>query len=219
MGIDNRNGIMLAAKHKGTIMGRPIKLIIEDDEGKTETGIRKAEKLVFKDKVVVLTGVAFSNVGLAIAGEMDRLNVPFLTTNVMTPKFYGMHPLLFRCGQLTDDQTAVAHAVGIAKAKELSGRQYYVLADDYAWGHSCAEEFIKIATEKEIRIEPHLRQRCAQRHRLVSLCQQDRRKRRGRNVLLPAVSHHSAVHGTGFQVRPDEKNQDRGRGLTQRSRS
>ena len=35
VGIDNRNGIMLAAKHKKTILGRPIKLIIEDVEGKT----------------------------------------------------------------------------------------------------------------------------------------------------------------------------------------
>lgn len=153
VGIDNRNGIQLAAKHKGTIMGRPIQLVIEDVEGKSEIGIRKAEKLVFKDKVVALLGVAFSNVGLAIAGEMDRLNVPFLTTNVMTPKFYGMHPLLFRCGQLADDQTAVAHALGVLKSPDLSKRLYYVLADDYAWGHSCAEEFIKLASRKGIKIK------------------------------------------------------------------
>jgi branched-chain amino acid transport system substrate-binding protein len=153
VGIDNRDGIVLATKHKGTIMGRPIELVIEDDEGKTETGIRKAEKLVYKDKVVALLGVAFSNVGLAIAGEMDRLNVPFLTTNVMTPKFYGMHPLVFRCGQLGDDQVAVAHALGILKSQELSKRQYYVLADDYAWGHSCAEEFIALASQKGIKIK------------------------------------------------------------------
>ncbi len=152
VGIDNRNGILLAAKHKKTILGRPIKLIIEDVEGKPEVGIRKAEKLVFKDGCIALLGVAFSGVGLAIAGEAERLGVPFLTTNVMTPKFYGIHKYVFRCGQLADDQTAVAHAMGILASPDLKERAYYVLADDYAWGHSCAEAFIDLAQKKELKI-------------------------------------------------------------------
>lgn len=152
VGIDNRNGILLAAKHKKTIMGRPIKLIIEDEEGKPEIGIRKAEKLVYKDGVVALLGVAFSGVGLAIAGEADRLGVPFLTTNVMTPKFYGISKYVFRCGQLADDQVAVAHAMGILASPDLRKRTYYVLADDYAWGHSCSEAFIDLAQKKGIKI-------------------------------------------------------------------
>jgi len=152
VGIDNRNGILLAAKHKKTIMGRPIKLIIEDEEGKPEIGIRKAEKLVYKDGVVALLGVAFSGVGLAIAGEADRLGVPFLTTNVMTPKFYGISKYVFRCGQLADDQVAVAHAMGILASPDLRERTYYVLADDYAWGHSCSEAFIDLAQKKGIKI-------------------------------------------------------------------
>ncbi len=152
LGIDNRNGILLAAKHKGTVLGRQIQIITEDDEGQSETGIRKAEKLVFKDKVVALAGVTVANVGQAIAGEADRLNVPFLTTNVMTPKFYGLHPLVFRCGQVADDQMTVAQVQGILKDPDLKKRSWYVLADDYAWGHSCAESFIQLATEKGLKI-------------------------------------------------------------------
>jgi len=152
VGVDNRNGIVLAAKHKKTILGRPIELIIEDEEGKPEIGVRKAEKLVFKDKVVALTGVPFSGVGLAIAKELDRLGVPFLTTNVMTPEFYNIHKLAFRCGQLADDQTAIAHVKGILASPDLRKRKYYVLADDYAWGHSCAETFIKLAQKAGLNI-------------------------------------------------------------------
>lgn len=152
VGIDNRNGIVLAAKQKGTIMGRPIDLIIEDDEMKPETGIRKAEKLVFNDKVVALIGVAYSNVGLALAGEMDRLNVPFLTTNVMSTRFYGIHPLVFRSGQAADDQATMAYVKGAMKFPDLANRKYYVLADDFAWGHSCAQEFIKLAQQKGIKV-------------------------------------------------------------------
>lgn len=152
VGVDNRNGILLAAKHKKTIMGRPIQLIIEDEEGKPEVGVRKAEKLVFKDEVVALLGVAFSGVGLAIAGEAGKLKVPFLTTNVMTPKFYGIHKYVFRCGQLGDDQVAVGHVMGILADPDLKKRTYYVLADDYAWGHSCSESFIDLAQKKGVKI-------------------------------------------------------------------
>jgi len=152
VGIDNRNGIILAAEHKKTVLGRPIELIIEDEEGKPEIGIRKAEKLVYKDRVVALLGVAFSGVGLAIAGEMDNLRVPFLTTNVMTPKFYGISKYVFRCGQLADDQVAVAHVMGVLSSPDLKKRNYYVLADDYAWGHSCSEAFIELAQEKGLKI-------------------------------------------------------------------
>ncbi len=152
VGIDNKNGIMLAAKQKKTLLGRPIKLIIEDVEGKSEIGIRKAEKLVFKDKVVAILGVAFSGVGLAIAGEMDRLKVPFLTANVMTPKFYGISKYVFRAGQLADDQEAVANVLGIIADPDLAKREYYVLADDYSWGHSCAEAFVSLAKKKGIKL-------------------------------------------------------------------
>jgi branched-chain amino acid transport system substrate-binding protein len=152
VGVDNKNGIVLAAKHKKTILGRPIELIIEDEEGKPEVGVRKAEKLAFKDNVVALVGVPFSGVGLAVAKELDRLGIPFLTTNVMTPEFYNIHKLAFRCGQLTDDQTAVAHVKGILASPDLMKRKYYVLADDYAWGHSCSETFIDIAQKAGLQI-------------------------------------------------------------------
>lgn len=152
VGVDNRNGIMLAAKHKKTILGRPIELLVEDDEGKPEVGIRKAEKLVFKDGCVALLGVVFSGVGIAIAGEAGKLKVPFLTTNVMTPQFYGIHKYVFRCGQLADDQTAMANVMGIRADPDLQKRTYYVLADDFAWGHSCAESFIDLAKKKGVKL-------------------------------------------------------------------
>ncbi|HSR11425.1 MAG TPA: ABC transporter substrate-binding protein [Thermodesulfobacteriota bacterium] len=152
VGVDNKNGIVLAAKEKKTILGRPIELLIEDEEGKPEVGVRKAEKMVNNDGVVALLGVAFSGVGLAVAEAADKMKIPFLTTNVMTPKLYGISKYVFRAGQLTDDQTAVAHVVGIKSDPDLKNRTYYVLADDYAWGHSCSEEFIALGQKQGIKI-------------------------------------------------------------------
>jgi branched-chain amino acid transport system substrate-binding protein len=152
VGVDNRNGIVLAAKHKKTILGRPIELLIEDEEGKPEVGVRKAEKMIYKDGAIALLGVAFSGVGLAVAEAADKMKIPFLTTNVMTPKLYGISKYVFRCGQLADDQTAMAHMLGIKADPGLKNRTYYVLADDYAWGHSCSESFIDLAQKNGIKI-------------------------------------------------------------------
>ncbi|MDZ4761084.1 MAG: ABC transporter substrate-binding protein [Alphaproteobacteria bacterium] len=152
VGVDNRNGILLAAKQKKTLLGRPIQLIVEDDEGKPDVGLRKAEKMIFRDGAVVLLGVAFTNVGLAIAKEAGRLGVPFVTTNVMTPDFYNIHKYVFRAGQLADDQTATANVKGIVAIPDLKKRTYYVLADDYAWGHSCAEAFIELAKVHGVKV-------------------------------------------------------------------
>jgi branched-chain amino acid transport system substrate-binding protein len=152
VGVDNRNGIVLAAKHKKIILGRPIELLIEDEEGKPEVGVRKAEKMIYKDGAIALLGVAFSGVGLAVAEAADKMKIPFLTTNVMTPKLYGISKYVFRCGQLADDQTAMAHMLGIKADPGLKNRTYYVLADDYAWGHSCSESFIDLAQKNGIKI-------------------------------------------------------------------
>jgi branched-chain amino acid transport system substrate-binding protein len=152
VGVDNRNGILLAAKHKKTVLGRPLQILVEDVEGKPELGVRKAEKLVFKDGAVAILGVAFSGVGLAIAQQMDKLSVPFLTTNVMTPEFYSIHKYVFRAGQLADDQTALANVKGILASVDLKKRVFYVLADDYAWGHSCAETFVRLAEKHGIKV-------------------------------------------------------------------
>lgn len=151
-GIDIRNGIILAAKEKGTILGRPIEIIVEDSEGKPDIGLRKAEKLVFKDGCVAILGIVSSGVALSIAGIVDRLGVPIVTTNAMTVELHDMHPWVFRAGQLADDLTAVANVRGILADPDLRERTYYVLAHDYAWGHSCAQAFIELAQEAGIKI-------------------------------------------------------------------
>jgi branched-chain amino acid transport system substrate-binding protein len=147
-----KEGIEMAAKEKGKLLGRPIELVVEDTRVKPDVAVSKAEKLVFKDGCVALIGVFSSGVGLAIAKNIDRLNVPFLTTHVMTTQFYGLNKLVFRSGQLANDQTAVGNVKGILATPDLKNRTYYVLVHDYAWGHDAAERFIKLAKENGIKV-------------------------------------------------------------------
>jgi len=151
-GQEMKMGIEMAAEEKGTILGRPIKLIVEDTRVKPPIAVTKAEKLVFKDGCKALIGVFSSGVGLALAKNIDRLNVPFLTTHVMTTKFYGIHKYVFRSGQLANDQTAVGNVKGILARPDLKKRTYYVIVHDYAWGHDAGERFIELAKKSGIKI-------------------------------------------------------------------
>src|SRR5574342_1233474 len=61
-------GVQMAADRinkSGGINGRPIELIVADDESKPDVGRRKVEKLVVEDKVDVHEGGFLSNVCLA----------------------------------------------------------------------------------------------------------------------------------------------------------
>ena len=151
-GLEMKMGIEMAAEEKGTLLGRPIKLHVEDTQVKPPIAVTKAEKLVFKDNCKALIGVFSSGVGLAITKNIDKLNVPFLTTHVMTTKLYGIHPLVFRSGQLANDQTAVGNIKGILARPELRKRTYYVLVHDYAWGHDAGARFIELAKKNGIKI-------------------------------------------------------------------
>jgi branched-chain amino acid transport system substrate-binding protein len=151
-GKEMNNGIDMAAKEKKTLLGRPIKLVVEDTQVKPQIAVQKAEKLVFNDKAVALIGVFSSGVGLALAKNIDKLNVPFLSTHVMTTKFYGLHPLVFRSGQLANDQTAVGNVKGILATPDLKKRKYYVLVHDYAWGHDAGNRFVALAKKNGINV-------------------------------------------------------------------
>lgn len=151
-GLEMKYGIEMAAEEKGKVLGRPIELLVEDTQIKPPIAVTKAEKLVYKDGCIALIGVFSSGVGLAIAENIDKLKVPFLTTHVMTTEFYNLNPLVFRSGQLANDQTAIGNVQGILSNPELKNRTYYVIVHDYAWGHDAGERFIALAKQKGIKI-------------------------------------------------------------------
>lgn len=151
-GLEMKYGIEMAAEEKGTVLGRPIELSVEDTRVKPPVAVTKAEKLVYKDDCKALIGVFSSGVGLALSKNIDKLNVPFVSTHVMTTKFYGLHPLVFRSGQLANDQTAVGNVKGIMARPDLKKRTYYVIVHDYSWGHDAGERFIALAKENGIKI-------------------------------------------------------------------
>jgi branched-chain amino acid transport system substrate-binding protein len=66
---------------QGGVLGRPIKLVYEDNQGVPEKGRAATEKLITKDKVVAVTGGHQSSVCLAEIEVAHRYETPYVNTN------------------------------------------------------------------------------------------------------------------------------------------
>jgi branched-chain amino acid transport system substrate-binding protein len=63
---------------QGGIKGEPLELIVEDDTGRPDVGRSVVEKLITKDKVVMIGGGYSSSVTYAVAGVCQQNKMPFL---------------------------------------------------------------------------------------------------------------------------------------------
>ena len=73
LGTDMQNGLqMYLDEHKGMLGGAKVSLIVEDDQGKPDTGVTKANKLILSDKVHMLVGGVLATTGYALAPVATR---------------------------------------------------------------------------------------------------------------------------------------------------
>ncbi|MBK5205106.1 MAG: ABC transporter substrate-binding protein [Polaromonas sp.] len=106
---------------KGGVLGRPIKLIYEDNQGIPEKGRSATEKLIVKDKVVAVTGGHQSSVCLAEIEVAHRYNIPYVNTNCWSDdvrkKGYSQ---VFNPGNYnTRVSTAMAETIGAMGVKRV----------------------------------------------------------------------------------------------------
>ncbi len=82
LGTQVQRGARLWAKEvnaKGGIDGRQVELLFEDSQGQPAVCLRKAEELVQKGKVNILTGVIVSSEALAILPKLAEWNAVFVS--------------------------------------------------------------------------------------------------------------------------------------------
>lgn len=106
---------------KGGVLGRPIKLIYEDNQGIPEKGRSATEKLIVKDKVVAVTGGHQSSVCLAEIEVAHRYNVPYVNTNCWSDDVRKKgYPQVFNPGNYnTRVSTAMAETIGAMGVKRV----------------------------------------------------------------------------------------------------
>ncbi|PWW01379.1 amino acid/amide ABC transporter substrate-binding protein (HAAT family) [Hoeflea marina] len=86
LGIDSRDGFLLAVKQSGT---KDIEVIVEDDAQKPDLAVQLADKLIQSDKVDVLTGIVWSNLAMAVVPSAVAQGKLYLSTNAAPSQLAG----------------------------------------------------------------------------------------------------------------------------------
>ncbi len=123
--VESLNSIKLAVEEinrAGGVLGRPIQLVVEDDEGRPNSGIQAANKLADIDKVPVVIGGYQSSIALPAGKVFNAKRVVFVT-DATTNELKHVGPFLFNTAGLADQAAALVDFVKSDKpaAKTTAG--------------------------------------------------------------------------------------------------
>jgi branched-chain amino acid transport system substrate-binding protein len=123
----------------GGILGRPVELVVGDDESKPDVGRRAVEKMATEDQIDAHVGGFLSNICLActpVWEEHEIVNMigVCLDTTLTTSK----------CSRYTFRSYDYAPAQAVAFAPYLVnklGKKWHIVYADYAWGQSTRDAY------------------------------------------------------------------------------
>ena len=124
---------------KGGLLGKKIELLSVDSELKPDVATRKAKKAILEDKVDFIASGTGSHITIALnkvatAYKTKMINYGGMSDIVMGKEF---SPYAFRVCQNSYNFTA-----GLAQLMATKPyRRFYIVCQDYAWGHDVAKAF------------------------------------------------------------------------------
>jgi branched-chain amino acid transport system substrate-binding protein len=100
-GQSTRKGVELAleelrTRSEGKIGGLPVRLVIEDDQGKAEEAATVVQKLINQDRVFAVLGEVASGRSLAAAPICQNAGVPMISPSSTNPKVTQVGDFIFR---------------------------------------------------------------------------------------------------------------------------
>jgi branched-chain amino acid transport system substrate-binding protein len=130
---------------QGGIKGEKIELIVEDDTGRPEVGRSVAEKLINKDKVVMLGGGYSSSVTFAVAGVAQQNRIPFLVNTGSADKITTSGwDYVFR---LNPPVSEYAGAIESLLTEVVKPQTVVILHENSLFGTSGAKSFEETCTK------------------------------------------------------------------------
>jgi branched-chain amino acid transport system substrate-binding protein len=135
-GMMERMGMQMAAeefKEKG-VLGRPVKLLVEDDETDPQVGARKARRLIEAEKVKYLIGGVSSSVAISVGEVAQRYGALYMASNQNSDTLTAQYAR--RCVFMVPPDMAMALRTLAPYLIEKVGKKWYFLTHDYEWGWS-----------------------------------------------------------------------------------
>jgi branched-chain amino acid transport system substrate-binding protein len=136
LGIDVRDGFMLAAKMAGN---DNLEVVIEDDQQKPEIAVQLADKMIQSEQVDVLTGIIWSNLAMAVVPAATAQGKFYLSPNAGPSALAGQgcHPLYFNVAWQNDN----LHEAAGAYATDAGFANTFILAPNYPAGQDALTGF------------------------------------------------------------------------------
>jgi len=126
----------------GGINGKKLELVMEDDTGRPDVGRSVVEKLITKDKVVMIGGGYSSSVTYATAGVCQQNKMPFLVNTGSADKITTSGwDYIYR---LNPPVSHYADAVTTLLAEKIKPKTVAILHENSLFGTKGAKSFAKI---------------------------------------------------------------------------
>jgi len=126
----------------GGINGKKLELVMEDDTGRPDVGRSVVEKLITKDKVVMIGGGYSSSVTFATAGVCQQNEMPFLVNTGSADKITTSGwDYIYR---LNPPVSHYADAVTTLLAEKVKPKTVAILYENSLFGTKGAQSFTKI---------------------------------------------------------------------------
>ena len=98
-GIMSDNGVKLAVDEcnaAGGVKGHPVKLVLYDDQGKTQETVTAVTRLIQEDHVKAVLGEVASSLSIAAGQVCQKAGVPMVSPSSTNPKVTAIGPMIFR---------------------------------------------------------------------------------------------------------------------------
>jgi len=120
--------------------GRPVKLIIENDESDPGTAVRKLYKFLDEDKVNVISGFLFSHVLYAVTPVAEKYKMPTVDAisgaDDVTQRKKSKYVL-----RTSRSASQASHALGEYVKNKLGYKRVVMIAADYPYGYEVVGGF------------------------------------------------------------------------------
>ena len=136
IGIDARDGFMLAMKNSGN---SDVEVVVEDDQQKPDVAVQIADKMIQSDKVDVLTGIIWSNLAMAVVPSATAQGKFYLSVNAAPSQLAGTgcNPKYFAVSYQNDN----LHEAAGAYANDAGYKNTFILAPNYPAGKDSLSGF------------------------------------------------------------------------------
>jgi branched-chain amino acid transport system substrate-binding protein len=139
-GTSTDEGVRLALDQinaAGGVLGKQIRVVVEDDQSKPEAAVTAVQKLISEDHVIAVLGEVASSRSLAAAPICQRSHVPMITPASTNPKVTQVGNFIFRSCFIDPFQGAAMANFAMKDEKGPKATKFAILYDvknDYSVG-------------------------------------------------------------------------------------